>query len=314
MTISANLEKFLEKKVIDWEKDKPLKISTKIAYRFRLEDYDGSEKDWLRQFDVFLEDPKVSQISELILGVWPSPYETSSAFIIDKLVSVADRLMNLKAIFLGDITFEESEMSWITQSNVSPLLDAYPKLEHLTVRGGNQLQFTPVKHYNLKELVVQTGGLDKNVIDGICNSELLELELLELWLGDENYGANYGLEDLQPIIQGNLFPKLKNLGLCNGYKQDEIAKAIVSSPLLSKLEVLNLSMGALTNKGATILLNSKEVKKLKKLDLHHHYCSDDMMEKLKKLGIEVNLDEQEEVDDYDPEEGEEPDYYISVGE
>jgi hypothetical protein len=55
-------------------------------------------------------------------------------------------LTNLRAIFLGDITYEENEISWIEQSDVSPLLRAYPALEVSRVRGGNSLEFSKIKN------------------------------------------------------------------------------------------------------------------------------------------------------------------------
>lgn len=310
MSISENLETFLGKPVIDWEEGKAIEDPESAVFRLRHDEYEAKEEVWLKFFDSFLEDPKVSQLEALVLGAWPSAYDTSTKHIVDKLVASADRLINLKALFFGDITGEECEVSWIIQSDMTPLLDAYPKLEHLTVRGGTQLQFSsPLKHYNLKTLIVQTGGLSKTVIEEICKSELPELKHLELWLGVDDYGGDHSLEDLKPILEGDLFPKLKTLGLCNSKYQNAIAEAIVESSILSQLKVLNLSMGVLTDKGAEALLECKKIKKLKKLDLHHHYCSDKMMRKLEKLGIEVNLEEQQEGSEDD-----EYSYYVSVSE
>lgn len=310
MSISENLETFLGKEVIDWEEGSQIEDPEAVTYRIRQSEYDTTKEVWLDLFNKFLQDPKVSQISALVIGNWPESYETSSSEIIDLLVSSADRLLNLKAIFFGDTTYEECEISWIIQSDMAPLLNAYPKLEHLTIRGGTKLKFTPVKLYNLKTLIIQTGGLPKEVIQGVYDSELPELEHLEFWLGDENYGADTTVEDLAPILEGKLFPKLKNLGLCNSEYQNDIAQAVAKSAIVNQLEVLNLSMGTLTDIGAEALLNCSAIKKLKKLDLHHHYCSNEMMEKLKALGIEIDLSEQEKVDGDE----DEPSYYISVSE
>lgn len=310
MSISENLETFLGKPVVDWEEGKAIEDPEKVVYRIRHEEYEAEEEIWLKYFDSFLEDPKASQLQALIIGAWPSAYDSSNKHVVNKLISSADRLINLKAIFLGDITYEECEISWIVQSDITPLLDAYPKLEHLTVRGGTELKLsTPLKHYNLKTLIIQTGGLPKTVIKGICKSELPELEHLELWLGVDDYGGDHSLKHLKPILEDDLFPKLKNLGLCNSKYQDDITVAIVKSPILKQLDVLNLSMGVLTDKGAQALVECKKIKKLKKLDLHHHYCSNEMMEKLQNLGIDVNLDEQQEGDEDD-----EYSFYVSVSE
>ena len=58
----------------------------------------------------------------------------------------------------------------------------------------------------------------------------------------------------------------------------------------------------LDDKGAQALLESDGIKKLKFLNLRHHYMSDDMMSKLKTIGIPINMDDQEEADQDDDEE------------
>jgi len=88
-----------------------------------------------------------------------------------------------------------------------------------------------LKHKNLKTLVIQTGGLPPNVVQDIANADLPNLEKLELWLGDDNYGFESSIEDFDAIINGGKFPKLTYLGLKNSNIQDEIAIAIAKSPL-----------------------------------------------------------------------------------
>ena len=46
-------------------------------------------------------------------------------------MALADRLPALEALFLGDITFEQQEISWIQQSDISPLFLAFPRLRVL---------------------------------------------------------------------------------------------------------------------------------------------------------------------------------------
>ncbi len=57
---------------------------------------------------------------------------------------------------MGDITYEECEVSWINQADMSPLLAAYPQLEVFRVRGGTGLAFSKIKHAHLTELGVET--------------------------------------------------------------------------------------------------------------------------------------------------------------
>src|SRR5947207_2818215 len=88
-------------------------------------------------------------------------------------------------------------------------VDEWEKLEHLTVRGGEQLSVGSPRHGALRELIVQAGGLRPDVIHEIANAEFPNLEHLELWLGEPNYGGDATVEDLAPLLKGDKFPKLK---------------------------------------------------------------------------------------------------------
>lgn len=273
-------------------------------YRLAL-DWD-SEATLVDLFAQFLEDPASSETPGIIFGLF-GEHDSSSAPIVEALVAAHHRLPNLKGIFLGDILSEENEISWIIQSDVSSLFHAYPALEHFRVRGNNELSLGRIKHDKLKSLVVETGGMSVSVVRDVLNSQLPALEHLELWLGSDNYGWNGTIDDLKPLIQGSLFPNLKYLGLRDSEITDDIAKVIASSPILQRIEVLDLSLGTLGDEGAQALVTSPAIKSLKKLDLHHNYLSDEVRAKFQSLGIEVNTDS-------DGAYGDEDDRYVAVSE
>jgi hypothetical protein len=195
---------------------------------------------------------------------------------------------------------EESEISWIEQSDMSPLWTAYPDLKTFRVRGGNGLSLGQMRLLKLKRLVIETGGMPREVIDEVCRAELPALEHLELWLGDSGYGWTGSVSQFQPILDGTLFPELKYLGLRNSEESDAIAESVAASKLPSSLEVLDLSLGTLTDNGAKALL-AADISGLKKLDLHHHYISDEWVAKLQSLSCDVNTADRQEEDDYDDE-------------
>lgn len=294
--------------IYDWQPGEPLRDPATAIPRIAV-DWDAKDT-WLDRFAQLLEDPDVSQLSGLIVGMWGNESDDGSGPIVEAVVTARDKLPNLRTLFFGDIISEENEISWIRQSDVSPLFEAYPHLKYFGVRGGGGLQLGSPRHGALKTLVVETGGLDGAVVRGLHNAQLPALEHLELWLGTDGYGASVHVDDVQPILNGTLFPNLKYLGLRNSDISDDIAKALAGAPILEKIEVLDLSMGTIGDEGAQALLDNPAIKKLKKLDLHHHYCSDEMMEKLKALGIEVDLNEQEDEDKY----GDESYRYVAVGE
>lgn len=248
------------------------------------------------------ESEKAGEIEKLEIGYWGEDLpENCSDKIVEFLIEKKDIFSNIKSIFFADIDSEENEISWIELCDMGVLINSYPKLEEFTVKGSNGLRFEKLKHTNLKKLTVICGGLGSDTIDDIINAELPNLEHLELYLGVEDYGFNGNVEDVLPIINGELFPKLRYLGLKDSEIQDEIAEAIAESVVLDKIDVLDLSMGTLTDKGGEALLNSSKLKNLKKINLEYHYMSDKMMIKLKKTGIDINMDDQQEADEYDGE-------------
>ncbi len=116
-------------------------------------------------------------------------------------------LPNLKALYFGEMTYEECEISWINQSGVSPLLRAFPLLEIFRVRGGTELSFSQVSHGNLRHLAIETGGLPSSVLREVFLCDFPNLEHLELLLGEEGYGFDGSAEDLQPLAGGKGFSK-----------------------------------------------------------------------------------------------------------
>src|SRR6185369_11447365 len=248
--------------VKEWRPGVPLDDPSGTAYRLALE-YDEAEagEKWERRFSDFLSQPESSSVTSIVVGVWgdTSPLGDSSS-VVKILSEAASKLPALSALFIGDILSEEFEISWIEQTDMSPLFIAYPELEHFRVRGGTKLRFGPLNHSRLRSLIVESGGLDVSVVRDITSSTLPELEHLELWLGSDAYGANAEIVDLAPILTAKVFPKLQYLGLRDSELSDAIAAAVAHSPLLERLRVLDLSLGTLSDDGAAALLASPGIK------------------------------------------------------
>jgi hypothetical protein len=316
MSIYQHATEFAGKPVREWQPGKKLRKPAETNYRISIS-YDEAEAgiQWEERFAEFLEDPLVGEVTGLVIGQWGESTsvatgELSSAVVVETLVAARERLPKLRAIFLGDIISEECEISWLRQSDVGPLFTAYPELEHFCVRGGEGLSLGRLDHARLKSLIVQSGGLGVNVVREVASAQLPALEHLELWLGTDDYGADASPQDLQPILSGQHFPRLRYLGLRDSYIADEIAQALVNAPILKRLEVLDLSLGVLTDDGAAALLKCPALKRLKKLDIHHHYCTAEMVEQLRARVAELDASEPRTADVYDDEEYR----YVAVGE
>ncbi|TDQ53786.1 STM4015 family protein [Actinorugispora endophytica] len=263
------------------------------AWRLRVSSYDPREpfEEYLARF---LAEVDTAEVGALVIGCWGDTAEkTLGGRVRDALLARADRFPALRSLFFGEFLSEEAEISWIRQTDVTPLLEGFPSLEEFTVRGGTGLGFHPVRHGGLRGLVVQTGGLPKEVTAGILASDLPALEYLELWLGVGHYGGDTSTGTLAPLLSGAALPELCHLGLRDAERTDDLVRALADAPVLEGLRSLDLSMGTLTDTGARAVADSPAFRGLSRLDLSHHFLSRDRAATLPSAlpGVEVVLDD-----------------------
>lgn len=293
---SELLSEFHGRQVVDFDTEEDW-VGPDIAYRLR-EEY-GDEVSIQDRLAALLGQPAVTRLAALVIGAWSGACEGGdSKEIVNRLVESAPQLPGLRALCFGDITYEECEISWINQTNLSPLLSAFPDLEVLRVRGGSGLSFSRVQHKSLRELAIETGGLPRSVVRELFLCELPSLEHLELLMGEENYGFDGSVEDLQPVLSGRLYPRLKFLGLMNSTLANEIAAVVVNSPIVERIEVLDLSMGNLDDAGVRSLFGLAGKRNLRKVNLSHHYASEQVIEQLRgRLSCELIAEDKHDPDD-----------------
>jgi len=278
------------------------------CFRLAVETYD-SDLTFAELFARYLANPAAAETEAIIIGAWGEVGAgDGSNEAVQLLTGARHSLPGLRAIFFGDIVGEESEISWINQSDLSPLFTAFPDLEHFGVRGTAGLDLGgPLNLPRLKSLAIQTGGMPLQIFRQATEGNLPALESLELWLGTGGYGGEITREHLTELLSGKQFPALRHLALCDSDIQDEVAEAVVASPLLARITRLDFSKGTLGDRGAQALLDTPAVAKLESLDLSHHYLSEGMMAKLRAAFPGVKLDDAQ---------GENPQYgrYVAVGE
>jgi hypothetical protein len=302
MGFGEHLETFADRPVKWFDPSAKRKPTRPCVYRvggrdFVKSTYDDAEHDFPELLDLFLATHGGAELTALVLGAWA--YDdmcdglggSGAADVVEALVANRKRMPNLQALFVGDVTSEECEVSWIGYGDVSALLPAFPKLEEFGIRGAANLSFGKIKHGKLRTFVIESGGLPEPLLQEVCKAELPKLEHLELWLGTDIYGGIEDVASLEPLLSGKLFRKLKYLGLRNSEIADAVAKAVAETRLVERLETLDLSLGNLSDAGAEALLGCPAVHRLKKLDLHHHFLSDAFAEQLQKLPGEVDVDE-----------------------
>lgn len=267
-------------------------------YFYDYEDYEDGDKDAGTIAQEILNDPELKELKEIIIGCWGESYENSVQTILDELVANKEKVLHIESLYVGDMTYEECEVSWIEQGDYSKLIAALPNLKNLTIKGSNELSLKNLNHENLESLEIICGGLPKEVIQEIAISNLPKIKKLNLYLGIDDYGFNGDIEDIKKLLENPYFKNLKYLGLGNSEIQDEIVEVTLNSNIISNLEVLDFSNGTLSDKGAEIIINNiDKLKGLKLLNLSYNFITDEIMEKLKKMPIEINVDEQMENDD-----------------
>jgi hypothetical protein len=288
MTIGENLRSFAGLQVVDFPHDcgngyhqnylpaDEDQLSEPGSVAWRLRDCGGSHD--IRE--EFLNAVDVTKVTHLVTG-FEIPIEPEDA----------PRFPALRALFVQDVTFEEVEISWIEHyEDIAPLLNAFPGLEHFGIRGSIGLELSPLKNSTLKSLRFESGGLPAEIVRAVGASDLPALESLVLWLGVGDYGGDATIADLEAILGGARLPALRHLGLEDSEIQDEIAAAVAGAPIVARLKTLSLAMGTLSDQGVEVLLSGQPLTHLETLDLHHHYLSEPMMERVRAALPDVQID------------------------
>jgi hypothetical protein len=295
MTIYEHVTSFAGRPVRKFtQKMEPPEDPAGFAWRLTT-NYDGGADKFNRRMDALLAAPWAGDIRAIVIGEWGESYENNAP--VERLVAAAGTLTNLTALFLGEMTSEENEISWIQQDDVTPLLRAYPRLEVLRVRGADGLAISAERHESLRELAFEAGGLPGEIVRTVGACDLPALRHLELWLGTDDYGGDATVEDLVAVLAGSRWPRLTYLGLRDAEIADMVAAALAGAPVVGRLSTLDLSLGMLSDVGAAALLAGQPLTHLRKLDLHHHFLSEEMMarlrEELEPAGVELDLSDAE---------------------
>jgi hypothetical protein len=267
----------------------PSAVAIRVSTEF--EENEGFSAKW----DALFSAEWAGQVRALVVGEWGDAYE--SAVPVGSLVERASAMPALKALFLGELIGEESEISWIQLDDVTPILHAFPGLEVLRVRGSAGLDFVAGTYPGLRELAFESGGLPADIVGAVGESNLPNLNHLELWLGTDTYGGDATVDDLAAILAGANTPALTYLGLRDAEIADEVAAALAGAAVVGRLHTLDVSLGMLSDVGGAALLAGQPLTHLRRLDLHHHFLTAEMMQRfrdeLEPAGVEVDLSDAE---------------------
>lgn len=315
MTFEEHLTEFAGLPVVDFPAKEGQPVAQvepdAVAWRLRTTDIwrrDGTTyREFETRFAEFLERVDTSRVRALVIGMTAYQDQFDSETAVELLAAHAAAFPELRAIFFGDVVREESDVAYIEHSDLMPILEAYPQLVGFHVRGSDFMPekpaIRPFRHDALRVLVFESGGLSPAIIRNIGECEIPELEHLEFYFGDEEYGGGAEISDIAWLLSGEKFPKLSYLGLRNAPNQNEIAAALAHAPIVARLRELDLSLGTLGDEGVAALLAGQPLSHLESLDCYHNYISPDMAQRLRDAlpGVEVDTSGEREPDEWDGE-------------
>lgn len=267
-------------------------------YEYNYEQYEAGKGPDSMIGDI-LADPEFDQVTDLIIGSWGSAWEEGCQKMLDQIVDNKERFAHVEKLFVGDMDYEDCEVSWIIQGNYGKLWKALPGLKELTVKGSTDLSLGEVEHENLEALTIICGGLPAEVLGEIQRAKLPGLKKLVIYIGVENYGFDGDADTIRTFLEKSDFPSLTYLGLEDSEIQDQVTEAVLESKYMSRIHTLDLANGTLSDKGGAMLLEKlPSYPNVKVLDIHYHYLSDGMVKKLKELPVEIDASEPNEPEEY----------------
>ena len=270
-------------------------------YTYDYEDYDKSKGASTMVEDI-LSDSDFPKVTDLVIGSWNWACEDSCQDILDGIIQNKEKFAHVEKLFVGDMDYEECEVSWILQGDYSKLWEAMPQLKELTIKGSNDLSLGEICHEGLESLTIICGGLPTDVIEEIQKAKLPNLKKLVLYIGVEDYGFDGNADTIRALLEKSDFPNLTYLGIEDSEIQDELTAISVDSKYRRQIQTLDLANGTLSDKGGTLLLEKlPSYPNIKVLDVHYHYMSEKMVTNLKALPIQVDASEPNEPDDYNGE-------------
>ena len=271
---------------------------SKQTYYYGYEEYEEDDKGPDTIIEEIMAHEEFPKLDELVIGNWGA-WEGSCQPIIDSIVENKAKFSHIKKVFIGNMDYEECEVSWIQQGDYSQLWAAMPQLKELTIKGSNDLVLGEICHEELEVLTIICGGLPESVIRSIQNAKLPKLKKLLLFIGVENYGFDGDKNTIKKLLTQAEFPELTYLGITDSEIQDELTEVVLDSKFMGQITTLDLSNGTLTDKGGALLLEKiPEYPNIEKLDVHHNYLSAKMAKKLEELPIEVDVSEIEQASEY----------------
>ncbi len=174
----------------------------------------------------------------------------------------------ITSLRFDDYHSEDCEISWTPTGDFSFAWTALPSLKELVIRSGQSGTYGTLDLPSLERFTRISGGLGADELETFATARWPNLQHLELWTGQENYGGGATVGTLERFFDGSNTPKLTSFGLVNCEILHECLEPLARSKLLPKLRRLDLSDGVLQDGDVDLLLShAAAFKHLEVLDL-----------------------------------------------
>jgi len=191
----------------------------------------------------------------------------------------------IRRLYVGD----DDQLSWTMVPSVHAVWNAAPHLESVTLEG-SEIALGDPSHLRLRELKLISGGLPAEPVQSVAQADLPALEDLELWFGEEEYGAECDVAHVMALLH-RPFPALRRMGLVNCSFTDRLLERLHEAVWLPRLRELALFGSILTDEGARRLLEHADAyAHLERLDLQEHFIGEEVQAELRaRFGDRVDL-------------------------
>jgi uncharacterized protein (TIGR02996 family) len=269
------------------------------------EDEPESGDEMAHALHALLAHPAGRYVRQLTLGLPPQP-SGDIDWNFDGLLAAITAAGPLPFLEVLDLTPDAEHMdqdSWRRLGDFEPVWDAVPRLKVLRAKGsqgsdanGPAIRFGDLVAPRLEQLIIESSGLAEAAPLEIGRAHLPALTHLELWFGQPDYGCTSTVESLRGILAGQGLPKLTRLGLCNSEWELELLQALRDAPMLSRLQVLDLSKGVLCRDAAAFLLEHAARFRHLSLVLTENYLLPDDVPALAAAFPRAQLDDQRDLE------------------
>jgi len=233
-----------------------------------------------RLLEVLLSHPSARFLDSLALALAPRFDRTQYQRLVLTLGEVGARA--LRTLYLGGRGDGDEFWSDADLGDLSSLWEALPRLETLVVTARFSA-LGPIESLALRRAEFRRRRPDLACLRQIVQAHWPCLEHLDVWLGTAN-ASGLPYAELETLLSATRVPKLRHLGLLGAGETEALIGVLAESPLLPRLETLDLSDGTFTDAGVERLLRVRSrFAHLRAITLGNRGLSADMRARLEAV-------------------------------